>query len=120
MWWQDILANLVEIAFVVLIPVVLLLGRAFLRWLQKKLDFDIDVSTTAKLESILFDALAYAEEQALKAIKKGEPKPGPETKLETAIAYVFARVKELGLPELARDSVVKLLESKLNQTRPVV
>lgn len=116
--WKDIVADLVPVVVSIAVPILLLLARAFMKWLEKKLDFDISTANEAKIEGIIFDAIAYAEEQALKALKSGT-QMGSKSKLELAIEYVLNRVKELGLPEMATASIVKLLESKLNMTRPV-
>jgi hypothetical protein len=114
--WGTVLENLLPIVTAVLLPVLLVLVRKFLLWLEVKLDFDMNEAIELKILSLIEEGILYAEEQALKALKDGK-KLGSDDKLRLAIEYVVERCRDLGLPELARDKLVKLVESKVGVTR---
>jgi hypothetical protein len=111
-----ILDNLIPIVFAILTPILALLARALIRWLQEKLDFEVDIEKENKLLELVMDGIAYAEEQSKKAIKEDKKLPSGD-KLRLAIEYVSDRIEELGLPKLAGDKLAKMIESRLGQTR---
>lgn len=113
---MTILDNLIPILFAVATPIILVLARALVRWLEKKLDYDISVDTEMKLYELIEEGIAFAEEQARKSIKE-EKKLPPGDKLRLAIEYVRARLEDMKLPDMAGDKLAKLIEAKLGQGR---
>jgi hypothetical protein len=114
--WGTVMENLLPIVSAIVLPVLLILVRKFIQWLEIKLDFEISEAAELKILSLIEEGIRYAEEQAKKALKDGE-KLSAESKLGLAIEYVVERCKDLGLPELARDKLVKLIEAKIVITR---
>ena len=64
------------------------------------------------------EGVTYAEEQALKALKKCDKTPDSDTKMELAVNYVVGQMKASGLPAMAENELVKLIESNLMFQRP--
>ena len=53
----------------------------------------------------------------MKALKKADPTPDSDSKLETAVKYVGNRINESGLPKMGADALAELIESRLGCRR---
>jgi len=117
--FQNLLDQLLPIAVVFitgLVPVVLLVIRVYVkRWL----DVELSAKQMGMIESLTYDAVNYAEEQASKAIKEGVPAPSKRTKLDTASDFLIDHAREQGLPEMATHLVKERIEAALGNTRQI-
>lgn len=94
-------------------PILVLLARRFVAYLEKKWNFEATQEQLATLDRIVTDAIGFAEEQALKKLKLGEDSPDGAKKLDMALDYIADRARDSGLDELAKEKLVRLIEAKL-------
>lgn len=117
--YQNLLDQLLPIVVVFLtglVPVVLLVIRAYAkRWL----DADISEKQSWQIETLVRDAISFAEEQASKAIKEGVPAPSRRSKLDSASDYLIKHARAAGLPEIATELIAEKIESSLGAGRDV-
>ena len=120
--WNDIgracLEQLLPIIGTILAGVVSALLAVAIAYMRKKWQLDINDRQRWALEGAASSAIAYAEEQARKALKAKDPTPASNSKLETAIAAFRAEVERQGLPEMGEDAIVRLIESSMEDSRP--
>ena len=108
-----ILEHLLELVFLVLAPVLLYLVRRGMKWLEDKLDFDINANMEATIEGVVRSAIAYAEQQRHKIVKADRGQVND--KLEDAVRWASDEIRHRGLPEVASDRIVGLIEAKLGE-----
>lgn len=107
---------------------LLALGVPFAYWIihritgavETKLGFTIPAPLTEELDSLLGKGIAYAEQKAAVVVKAGGDKLKGPAKLEIAANFVLDLAEQYKLPEMAKDKVEKLLESKLGLTLPTI
>lgn len=120
--WTETLRLLAEqllpVVGVILAGVLSALGGLLVFYLQKWAGVKITQAQVDMLDDIIVDGIEYAEEQARKALKAKDPSPGSDSKLETAIAFIVTEARRKGLPEMARDTLVKVIESRIEDVRP--
>jgi Spy/CpxP family protein refolding chaperone len=94
------------------------LAMRCVRWLEQKLKIDISDKQEQKLNALIYEGVAYANEQARKKLKASEEKlKGPE-KLELALNFAADMVEHYQLPAVSKEKLTKMVESKLNAYRP--
>jgi len=104
------LAPIISMLLVAVVTALISVGIAHLKkWTGINVtDKQRDMLTTMAAESV-----TYAEEQALKALKKADPTPDSDTKMELAVEYVVDQMRAAGIPEMAKGELVKVIESNL-------
>lgn len=122
MTWNDIVSNYVLPSLVTIAGGVLtaLLALA-VRYLERRLHIDIPARTERALEGVVLDGVAYAEQLGRAAVRAQKPRPVGNAMLEAALGYVQAESRRRKLPELGRDELIRLIESRLgheNALRP--
>jgi len=114
-------AKLIDMAIYVLggvISVILTwLAHRLVAVLEKKMGLKVDAEQQAKLDKLIEDAIAFAEEQAHKAVKKNETALKMSDKMEHAAGFAVDMADSYGIDDLAREKAMKLVEAKLNKTR---
>jgi len=108
--WQIILDHVLSLLVVIVTPVLLVMLQNFLK------NRNIPIQQ-AVLESIVDNAVHFAESAGHAALKKGEHLEGNE-KLEAALSYVDSETKRLGLDTLAKDALTKVVEAQLAKVKP--
>jgi hypothetical protein len=115
---MEVLSILLEHLLPIVGSIVVPVAVTFICVLIKRwLDVDLSSRQRESLEMIASDAVRYAEEQALKAVKTNDDKPTSAKKLDTAIAYVVRQATVSGLPKLATDEIKDLIETDLGGKR---
>ena len=114
-FWKIILDALIPLIGMVLGPILLMLIKRGLDAFEKKTNLEVSESQRKLLEELVDKAIAYAEEQARKALKAEEAMEG-NAKLDAAIDFVKSAAKALGL-DLADIDVAAMIEAKLNTKR---
>jgi len=109
--------NLIPVVFAILTPILLLLVKRFVSYLEKKWDYQVAESQEKKLLDLIARAIAYAEETAMAALKSGEELPEGAQKLDSALEFAAEEIGRMGLDKLATDKLTKLIESALNKQR---
>lgn len=117
-FWQAILSHLLEIVVVVATPLILLLVRKLIQVMEDKTALNLSAEQEQLIDTWVGRGIAFAEEQAHKALKEGKaPLPGDEKK-NAAVDLVAAGLKSTGIVDLGADALAKLVEAKLNMQRP--
>lgn len=117
-WLKIILENLLPILVAVLTPILVVLGRWFIRYLEKKLDFDMSLEVEEKLLEYIHQGVSYAEEKARAALRvdPGNMTSGQE-KLDAAMRYVRDQIERQGWDDMAGELLSDMIEAALNQSR---
>lgn len=116
-WWQMLLSHLVEIVASAVLLVVPVMFRAALAKWATKLTAEKQLVLAKLFNGILLGAVAYAEEQARKALREGSPVPNGVLKLDLALEYTEREIQRSGLPSMVRADLERLLESRLQLER---
>lgn len=116
MTWNDIVSEWVIPSLVTIAGGALtaLLALA-VRYVERRLSIDIPARSEHALEGVVLDAVAYADQVGRAAVRAGRPRPLNNALLEAAIDYVRAESRRRRLPELGRDELVRLIESRLGR-----
>ena len=109
--------NLTPVVLIILVGVIGAGVKVGLAHLEKWTGVQVSKAQKEMFHELSMDALYFAEEQALKALRAGDKTPDSDTKMEVAFKYAAAHAKALGLPEMARDRFVELIESNLMYSR---
>lgn len=109
--------NLLPVVFTILTPILVLLARRLIAYLEKKWNFQMEESQELKLLDLISRAIAYAEEKAMAALKAGEDLPSGAQKLDSALEFAMEEIKRMGLDDMAKDKLTKLIEAALNKKR---
>lgn len=115
--WITLVNQLViPILALVLTPIITSLVNRLLMMLQKKWDIELSQKQLDQIDQIVREALAYAEEQAHKAVKGDKSSMSGSEKLTIAIDYIQKKSRALNLHSLASEKsemIAAMLEAKL-------
>lgn len=116
------LASLLNMLLDILLPIAALLASwgafKFLKWFEKKTGMDIPDRIEQKVDRWVDAGIDYAEELARRKLKEGEAKLTMGQKKEAALSFVLDMAEQYNGPELARETLEKMLEAKLGYRRP--
>jgi len=117
-WVKIVGENLLPIVVTIIMPILVVLARKGIKWLEKKLDFDMSVENENLLLEYVQQGVAYAEEKAMQKLKvdPADMTPG-QKKLDTALEFVREQVQRQGWDELAGEKLARLIEAALNKQR---
>lgn len=119
--WQEFARQCAEellpVAVTILVGVLSTLGTVAVYYIKKWWGIRIAASQQDEIRLLAIEAINYVEEQARKALIAKDATPDSDTKAEMAVKYIVNQAKSQGLPELARDRLVELIESTLMGTR---
>lgn len=119
-WWMVLLDFLVQISAPLVTGILGVLGTWLIRRIGKKWDAE-KVETLLRLkDGLVTSGVAFAEEQARKALKNGEERTASADKLAAATEYIQGQLEQSGVGRMAEDELVKLIEARLHieRTRP--
>jgi hypothetical protein len=115
--WIVIIDQIViPVIVAVVAPILIVLAKKALDVFQEKTGIQVAEAQRKMLEGLIDKGIAYAEEQARKAVKKGGDELDGESKLELAVDFISTNAAALGLDAKA-DDLAKLIESKLYADR---
>jgi hypothetical protein len=116
-WWEILLSYLVEIVASLMLVVIPVLVRAALAKWGEKLSVDKQVAVQRLVDGVLGSAVAFAEEQAKKALHDGgERTPGAQ-KMDQALAYAKRQLESSGVGVIAEEDLVAWMEARLHLQR---
>lgn len=110
--------GLVPIVAMLLVAVIGALVSVGVAYIKKWTGVQIGKAQREEFADLAEGAVYFVEEQARKALRAKDPTPDSDTKMEMAVQYVIAHAKAQGLPEMARDRLVELIEANLMMDRP--
>jgi len=115
-WWQYLLANVIQIAVVILTPTAILLAHKLVSVVAKKTGVEVSERHNALVDEWVNKGIHYAEEQGRKALKADKPLSNDDKKAAAA-KFAMDGLNSLGLPNAGRDALEALAESKLHMQR---
>lgn len=119
-WWMVLLDFLVQLSAPLVTGILGILGTWLVRKIGRKWDAE-KVETLLRLkDGLVTSGVAFAEEQARKALKNGEERTASADKLAAATDYIQAQLEQSGVGRMAEDELMKLIEARLHieRTRP--
>lgn len=116
-FWQAIVAHIVELVVLIATPIIAVLIRKLVRVLEDKTSIDIAERQEALIDGLVNKGIAYAHEQARKALKEGQDPMDGDTKKNAAVDFVAEALTNTGAASLGADALAKLVEAKLNIER---
>jgi hypothetical protein len=121
---QLCMEQLLPVLGTILAGILSALAGLAIAYLRRKWGLEISDQQAQMIGDIVRNGISYAEEQAQKMLKAARDEKGSFNqytsagKLDTAIIYIIEEMKRQGLPELTRDSRVKLVEARIEEVRP--
>jgi len=117
--FKIVLENILPILFAVLMPIMVVLGRWFVRYLERKLSFDMSTEMENQLLGYVYQGVSYAEEKAMAAVKiNPNDMTSGQAKLDRALDYVREQIQRQGWDDIAGEKLSRMIEAALNQMRP--
>ncbi|MEW6587265.1 MAG: hypothetical protein AB1442_16860 [Nitrospirota bacterium] len=113
---KTIIEHVLPIVISIVTPVLVYLLLRGIRYLEAKLVVDVSEGTEVALKEVLLRAIAFAEEQGMKAIKSGG-KMESAKKLDAALEFAVGEIKRMGLAEMTAGELTRLIEAMLNRQR---
>jgi len=114
---RQLAEELLPVVVTILVSVLSVLGTVAVYYLKKWAGITVSDRQRSMFALLALDAVGYTEEQARKALKAKDKTPDSDTKRELAVKYMVNHAREMGLPEMARDRIVEIVESALMDTR---
>lgn len=119
-WIKAVAEPLIEPVALILSGVALILAKRFAKWLAVKLDVE-DAHALSLIEEqvtkVVDGGISYAEQLANGWTRERGALPTQAQKLQWAVDWIVREAKRRGLPELARDALVDLIESRLGDPK---
>lgn len=116
-WWMVLLDSLVQLSAPLVTAILGVLGAWLVRKLGKKWDLEKQESASKLVDGFVVSGVAFAEEQARKALRVGGVKTEGAERLQSAVDYVQRQIESSGIDRIAQDELVNLIESKVQQER---
>jgi hypothetical protein len=116
-WWMVLLDFLVQLSAPLVTGILGVLGTWLVRKLTKKWDVEKQEAAVRLVDGFVTSGVAFAEEQARKALRSDKVKTESADKLQSAVDYVMTQIKTSRIDEIGRDELVSLIESRLAAER---
>lgn len=118
---QSIMGRLLSFGLEIMAPVATLFAmwaaHRLISVFESKTKIELPAKTHEMVDDWVQKGLHYAEEKARNAVAANAVAlKGPE-KLELAAGFVMDLAEKYGVGDMAKDKVIKLVESKLSETR---
>ncbi len=112
--------EVLPVILAILVPSVFFVVRIIIKKLTNKLDAE----TQSNIHSIVMDVVQqgvdYADKWAEDQKRKTDNKPYGSLKSKEATAYILDELKERGITDIARDSLLRKIESKLGSEKKII
>jgi len=116
-WWMVLLDFLVQLSAPLVTGILGVLGTWLVRKLTKKWDTEKQEATVRLTQNMIQAGVAFAEEQARKALKTDRVKTESADKMQSAVDFIQQQLDASGLPGIAEAELTKLIEARLQQER---
>jgi len=116
-WWMVLLDFLVQISAPLVTAILGVLGSWVVRKLTKKWDAEKQEATVRLTQNMIQAGVAFAEEQARKALRTDKVKTESAQKLQSAVDFVQQQLDMSGLPNIAEEELARLVEARLHGER---
>lgn len=111
-----IVENVAYLIGMIMAGIIVVLMEKGRQYLKKKWDINLADEQFDTMTHLAKKGINYAEERALQWAKEGE-RGSSAQKLDAAMEFINDQVVALGLDKMARDALVKLIESELQVKR---
>jgi hypothetical protein len=116
-WWMVLLDFLVQLSAPLITGILGVLGTWLVRKLAKKWDTEKQEATVRLTQNMIQAGVAFAEEQARKALRADRVKTESADKMQSAVDFVQQQLDASGLPNIAQAELMKLIEARLHAER---
>lgn len=116
-YFKVVMENILPVVFTIALPIIILLVKRLIVYLEKKWGFEMDDEMEGKLNEVIRRAVSYAEEKAMKAVRTGDDIPDGAKKLDHALEFAISEAERMGLTQLAREKLAELIEAHLFDAR---
>ena len=116
-WWMVLLDFLVQISAPLLTAILGVLGAWVVRKLTRRWDDDKQEKALRLTQDFITSGVAFAEEQARKALRSGNPQTKGVEKLQSAMDFVRQRLDSNGIANIAEEELIHLIEARLHEER---
>lgn len=116
-WWMVLLDFLVQLSAPLVTAILGILGTWAVRRLARKWDVEKREAVTRMVDGFVVSGVAFAEEQARKALRTNQTRTEGAKKLQSALDYIERQMVSSGVDRIAREELIELVESKLQMER---
>jgi len=116
-WWMVLLDFLVQLSAPLVTGILGILGTWLVRKLTRKWDAEKQEATVRLTQNMIQAGVAFAEEQARKALRVDKVKTESADKMQSALDFVQQQLDASGLPNIAEEELTKLIEARLQRER---
>lgn len=116
-WWMVLLDFFVQLSAPLITAILGILGAFVVRKLTKKWDAEKQEALLRLVDGFVVSGVAFAEEQARKALKVDDRKTDGAEKMQRAVDYVERQLSSSGIRDIAHDEIIDLIESRLHMER---
>lgn len=116
-WWMVLLDFLLQLVAPIAMAVITTLAAIAVRKWGSKLDADKQEALIRLTDGIVTAGISFAEEQGRKVLRADKVKTGSASKLQMAVDFIQGQLDQSGLPQVGKDELIKLIESRLHQER---
>ncbi|MBS7615480.1 hypothetical protein KEJ18_07125 [Candidatus Bathyarchaeota archaeon] len=113
---EELLKHVIDFVFLMALGVATYFMNRFIKFLEEKLKIDLSDKQEQAIETITLSAINYAEEQAVKALKKGSNLASND-KLKLAVDYFKLMAEMMDLykkrSKLSDEEIAKIIEARL-------
>lgn len=116
-WWMVLLDFLVQLSAPLITTILGVLGTWVVRKLARKWDAEKQEAVIRLTDNLLTAGVAFAEEQARKALRTDSTKTEGAAKLQTAVDFIQGQLDQSNLPTIAEAELKKLIEARVMRER---
>ena len=106
---------IVGLVAAILTPIAVFIGQALVKYIAAKTGAEVSDNQDMVIDRVIREAVAFAEEQALKALKSSVPMDSA-AKLDTAVAHALKELDAFGVT-LSADRISAKIEAVLSLNR---
>ena len=116
-WWMVLLEFAVQLSVPIVTVVLGILGTWLMRKLTRKWESEHQEAAIRLTDGLITAGIAFAEEQARKALRVGGKRTEGAEKLGSALKFIQGQLDQSGWPNIAEVELTRLIEAKLQQER---
>lgn len=107
--WLGVLSPIISMVVKIVTPILLILGA----WAAKRLGTKLGLELTAKQLQLVDKTIKHGINWVEAWAAKKEQKPSSDEKLKTCVNWVAGQLAASGLPKIAEEKLIELIEAQL-------
>lgn len=112
-----VMAYVIEAVVLIATPILLILVKRIVQVIEERTGLSASAQQLELVDSAVYKGIAYAEEQARKALKTDAVAIKGDEKLEMAVDFALKMLKNHDIADMGRDYLTKTVEAHLNLIR---